>query len=436
MSAESSRGRVWYAIVALVAVLALVAAAAVVYLAARPAATRYAAMFDSVIGVYPGNEVRMLGVPVGAVDELRPEGRLVRVEFHIDSGIQVPAQAFAMVVSPTVVADRFIQLPVYDGGPTLPEGSVIPADRTSSPAEFDDLLASVQKLTTSLGPQGVNQNGALSEALKTTADNLEGNGQRLNTTLDNVSQAVNTLNGSREDLFGTVRNLQSFTTNLKQNDGKVREFTRQFAEVNDFLAGEREDIGTSLNELSETLGEVAVFVRDNRADIRSNVDKLAEILDTVNDERLALEQTLDTAPQALSGLLGVYNARSGTLDTRVNLTQVLICLILGRLNDTLQLPLPAPILMALGAVVQTFAGLIQTVVPGGLAGCAALPTGAAAATSPDPGAANPVPALPNPLAPNVTGAKPQARSTIPPARQPSGTTPGAPPLPMMLGGGR
>jgi ABC-type transporter Mla subunit MlaD len=262
-------------------------------------------------------------------------------------------------------------------------GTVIPKERTASPAEFDDLLASAQKLSTSLGPQGVNSNGALSDALHTLALNLNGNGKQLNTTLDNTAQAINTLSASRDNLAGTVQNLASFTTNLKQNDGKVREFTHQFAQVSDYLADERQNLGETLKQLSETLGDVAKFVHDNRSEIRSNVDKLGEIVGTVNGERLALEQVLDTAGPGLDGLVNGYNASSGTLDTRPDLVASLLCSVYNQLTTA---PIVGPILTPLLAT--TLAPLLGAFLPGGFpAGCVtpppspALPAGTAAAAS-------------------------------------------------------
>ncbi|WP_051581485.1 MCE family protein [Pseudonocardia acaciae] len=326
MSAPTSSRRGLVTTIAIGVVVLLVVVAGVVYLLNRSSGKHYSAMLTSVVGMYPGADVRMLGVPVGEVDDVRPEGTLVRVDFHVNSDVQVPAGALAAVVAPTVVADRYLQLaPVYTGGPTLPEGATIPKERTAVPAEFDDLLSSVQKLSTALGPQGVNNAGALSEAVSTFARNLEGNGKLTNTSLDNFSQAITTLSASRDDLAGTVTNLQSFTTNLKQNDDQVRAFTQQFAQVNGYLAGERKNLGETLHELSTVLGEVAKFIHDNRAGVRKNVDKLAEILAAVNKERKGLEQLLDTAPTAVSGLVNAYNGSSGTLDTRLNALQTLLC---------------------------------------------------------------------------------------------------------------
>jgi virulence factor Mce-like protein len=381
---RTSRGSAWFSTIAFLCVVALVVVAALAFVMNRPSGTKYSAMLSTVIGLYPGSDVRVLGVPVGRIDSVEPQGQLVKVNFEVNSRTKVPAGAMAAVVAPTVVADRYLQLtPVYTGGPTMAPGTVIPKERTASPAEFDDLLASAQKLSTSLGPQGVNSNGALSDALHTLALNLNGNGKQLNTTLDNTAQAINTLSASRDNLAGTVQNLASFTTNLKQNDGKVREFTHQFAQVSRYLADERQNLGETLKQLSETLGDVAKFVHDNRSEIRSNVDKLGEIVGTVNGERLALEQVLDTAGPGLDGLVNAYNASSGTLDTRPDLVASLLCSVYNQLATA---PGAGPILAPILAT--TLAPLLNSFLPLGFpAGCVtpapspALPAGIAAAAS-------------------------------------------------------
>jgi virulence factor Mce-like protein len=373
-------------------------------------------------------------VPVGSVDTVTPTGQLVRVDFHLNADTQVPAGAMAAVIEPSVVADRYLQLaPAYTGGPTLPQDSVIPKERTASPAEFDDLLASVQRLSTSLGPQGVNASGALSDTLHTLARNLDGNGQRINTTLGNLSQAATTLSANKDNLAGTVRNLQSFTTNLKQNDGKVRQFAEQFAQVNGYLAGERQNLGETLKQLSITLGEVATFVRDNRAEIRTNVDKLGDIIGTVNSERLAVEQLLDTAPAGLDGLVNGYNASGGTLDTRVNLLQSILCTVYN-------LPvLPAAIKTAIGPV-------LETLLPGGLAGCANVSPIPLPALTADQLSGLRLPPLPGaaPLASALRALPSAPAAANPSAPSPSNRPLGAPlaetrspvSLPGLFGGGR
>lgn len=104
----------------LTGVLALVVLAAGGLAAARalgPGGTRVTAYFDRAIGVYAGSDLRILGVRVGEVESVDPEGTRVRVGLRLDDGIKVPEDARAVVVAPSVVADRYVQLtPAYRTG--------------------------------------------------------------------------------------------------------------------------------------------------------------------------------------------------------------------------------------------------------------------------------------------------------------------------------
>jgi phospholipid/cholesterol/gamma-HCH transport system substrate-binding protein len=330
--ASTRAGRDLGRAVAVACVLALVAAAAVWWVFAGANSRRVTAMFGAAVGVYPGGDVRVLGVKVGTIDEVKPEGQVVRVVMSLDREVKVPAQAQAVVVAPSVVSDRYVQFaPVYTGGPTLGENVTIPRERTATPVELDQLYDSLNKLTTALGPNGANANGALSDLLNTSAKNLGGNGQALQDTIKQLGQATRTLSGSKDDLFSTVDNLQKFTGMLAANDSQVRDFNNQLADVSKLLAGEKENLGAALNELATALGQVQGFIKDNREKIKSNVDKLASITQVLVDQRAALAETLDVAPLALGNLQNSYNAASGTLDTRPNLNElsqppiVLVC---------------------------------------------------------------------------------------------------------------
>ena len=113
-------------------VAALVVSGVLVYQSLHPA-KQITAYFAETIGVYPQSTVRVLGVPVGTVDAVQPDGTSVKVTMTIDSGVKIPAGADAVVLAPSVVSDRYIQLtPAYTGGPLLASGAVIPADQDRS----------------------------------------------------------------------------------------------------------------------------------------------------------------------------------------------------------------------------------------------------------------------------------------------------------------
>lgn len=322
---------------AVVALVVVLAAAAAVWFVLRGGQRTITAYFERTTAVYEGNDVRVLGVPVGSVASITPQGELVRVEMTLDDGVAIPADAKAVVVTPSVVTGRYIQLtPVHRGGPELADGAVIPRERTAVPLEFDDLARQANRLATALGPDGANANGELSELLDVSARNLQGNGQALADTIENLGEATRTLADSREDLFGTISNLQTFTTTLADNDDQVRRFNTQLADISRFLAGERDDLGAAVEQLSVALGDVAAFIEDNREVLRSNVDRLTDVTQVLVEQRAALAEIGDVAPAALGNLSNAYDAESGTLATRGNINELalppmqLVCELVAR----------------------------------------------------------------------------------------------------------
>lgn len=290
---------------------------------ARPAGMRITAYFGQAVGVYSGSDLRVLGVRVGRIDSVRPQGRQVRVTMTVDHDVAVPAGAVAVAVAPSVVADRYIQLsPAYTGGPRMADHAVIPAARTATPVELDQLYASISRLATALGPNGANRKGALSNLLDTGAADLAGNGKDLGDMIDNLGQATKTLSGSSGDLFTTLRNLQKFTGMLKANDGQVRLAEEQLSQVNGFLSEDRENLAAALRQLATALRAVQGFVHGVRPLLKSNVDRLASITQTLVKERASLAEALDSAPLAADNVLNAYDPVHRTLDGRGDLNEL------------------------------------------------------------------------------------------------------------------
>ncbi len=323
MSFASRFGRDLARGVSIAIVLALVVSLFLWWLLVEGNQRRYSAVFTGVVGLYEDNDVRVLGVKVGHVDKVTPNGDTVRVDMLVDRTVKIPANAKAVIVAPALVSDRYVQFtPVYTGGDTMAEGTVLGKDRTATPLEVDDLYASLNRVSVTLGPNGVNKNGALADLLDTLAENADGNGAALNQTITQLSQMARTLSGSDEDLFATVDNLQKFTSALAANDAAVNAFNEQAADVTAFLADERADLGEAVRQLGIALGAVQKFINDNRAHLKSNVDKLASITQVLVDQRAALSEVADVAPLALSNIINSYNGSSGTLDARADLNEL------------------------------------------------------------------------------------------------------------------
>jgi virulence factor Mce-like protein len=337
--------------IALAAALVLIVALGWTIL--RPAGQyRVTAFFTETVGLYPGSDVRVLGIPIGTIDDVVPLGDKVRVEMSIDDDYDVPADADAIVLAPSLVYDRYVQFsPDYDGGPKMEDGAEVPLERTAIPVELDAVYGALDELSDALGPNGANKNGALSDLVDVGAANLEGNGEALNRTLTGFSQAVQTLSENRDDLFSSLDNLQTFTSALATIDAQVGQFNDNMAAVSDLLANEREDLQAAVALLSDALGDVAGFVRDNTALLTTNVNRLADVTLVLVQQRTKLAEVLDVAPAALSNLARAYNPDFGTLDTRDNglgslNAEIVVCGALaqaGRVDLAVDLPLPVPV---------------------------------------------------------------------------------------------
>jgi phospholipid/cholesterol/gamma-HCH transport system substrate-binding protein len=277
------------------------------------------ARFDRTVGLYEASDVRILGVKVGSVTSIEPEGDDVLVKLTYDAKYDVPADAKAVVIAPSVVSDRYVQLtPVYRGGEIMADAASLSLDDTAVPVELDDIADSFNELNLALGPKGANKDGALSDLFDVGAQNLDGNGQLLGTTLQDFSKGLTAISDSRGELFGTVTNLAEFSNTIATRDDTVRAFNADLADVASQLEGEREDLAAAVANLSVALGEVAGFVRENKEDLTVNVTDLAESTRFLTEQRLALEEFLTVSATALSNLQLAYSPNSGTLDTRDN----------------------------------------------------------------------------------------------------------------------
>ncbi|GAB20292.1 Mce family protein [Gordonia effusa NBRC 100432] len=304
-------------------IVALVVASVLWWLFSGLGTTKINATFKRAVGIYAGSDVRVLGVKVGKVDEVTPDGDVVRVKMTVDRGVKLPTDVRALEVVPSIVADRFVQLaPAYSGGEQAGREITLTKDQTMVPVEVDDLYANLQKLSNSLGPNGVNKQGALSDVVKTGADNLKGNGAQLGEAITNLSKASTTLSDSRGNLVDTIKNLNVFVGALRDNDTQVRQFNSQMASFSSFLAGERQQLGLSLNKLSIALGDVAGFVEDNQQALGDTVRSLQPTTKALADNKEHLKEIFTVLPVTINNLINAYDAESGTLAMRLTLTDL------------------------------------------------------------------------------------------------------------------
>jgi virulence factor Mce-like protein len=276
------------------------------------------AHFSRAVSIYEGSQVRVLGVPVGTVTAVVPEGNSVRVEMEYDAEHKIPADAQAVIVTPTLVADRFVQLtPAYTQGAVMEDGADIALADTGTPVELDRIYSSLRDLSEALGPNGVNEDGSLDTLLHAGTGALEGQGRRGNQMILDLSKAARTFGEGSGELFGTVRQLSEFTTVLAENDAVVSRFIRDLAGASAQLSGERQELRAALAALAGAVSEVEAFVKDNKGRLNGNVKAIAEVAGVLAKERDSLALALEKGPLGAGNLAIAFDNPTGSIGGRI-----------------------------------------------------------------------------------------------------------------------
>jgi virulence factor Mce-like protein len=316
------------AIVAIgLAVALVVGAVAVKFVNDQLDAITVTAQFDSAAGLYEGNVVAVLGMPVGKVTQITPKGGYVEVEFTVEQDVKVPADVQAATISNSILTDRQIELtPPYQGGPALQNHDTIGLNRTRTPVEFARVLDVLDKLSVSLRGDGKG-NGPIAEVIDGSAAVVDGRGQQMKDALGELSNALR-LSADRgtvtkDHLTTIVRNVSSLSDAAARNDTTMREFGSSVRALSQILADEDLGSGTTGKKINEVLTHTGEILEKHRESIKHLVANGDIVLKTTVDHERDLMEFLDVAPMTLDNLYNVADQKNGALRVKVVTDKVL-----------------------------------------------------------------------------------------------------------------
>lgn len=276
--------------------------------------TNVVGYFANSTGIYNGDDVVILGVPVGKVEKIEPEPDRVKITFWYNNKYQVPADAKAVVLSPSLVTPRSIQLtPAYTSGPVMRTHAVIPQDRTAVPVEWDDFRQQLEKLTQVLQPTIAGGTSTLGAFINTAADNLRGQGPDIRDTIIKLSQAISALGDHSNDLFSTLKSLSILVSALHDSSELLQHLNQNLATVTNLLAEDPDAVGNAVRDLHDVADDVRTFVADNQDPLSTTSDKLASVSTAVNESLDDIKQLLHVAPTAFQNFLNIYQPAQSTL---------------------------------------------------------------------------------------------------------------------------
>jgi len=278
--------------------------------------------FSSAVGLYPGDQVRIVGVPVGRIESIQPRASDVKITMSVDRDVKVPPNARAVIMSPNLVAARFIQLtPAWTGGPAMPDGASIDLAHTAVPVEWDEVKAALTDLAKQLSPAAGQMQGPLGKLINQAADTFDGNGDSFHNALRELSQVAGRLGDSRTDVFGTVKNLGVLVNALSRSNEQIVTFAGHVASVSQVLADSSNHLDRTLATLNQALIDVKGFLQENNSTLIGTVDKLNDLTKVLSDQSEDIEQVLHVAGPGIANFYNIYDPAQGTLNGLISVPE-------------------------------------------------------------------------------------------------------------------
>ncbi len=296
---------------ALAGLFALVLAAGAVVLVRNTVLkpNTFTAFFTSATAIYPGDEVRVSGVKVGTIKSIEPQGTKAKMVLSVDRDVPIPAEAKAVIVAQNLVGARYVQLaPAYEtSGPTMRDGAVIDLDRTAVPVEWDEVKAQLTRLATDLGPTSDVSTTSVGRFIETTADAMDGNGDKLRETIKQLSGLSRVLGEGSGNIADTIKNLQTFVTVLRDSNAQIVQFQNRLATVSGVIDGSRSDLDGALTNLSSAVVDVKRFVAGSRNQTAEQIDRLSDVVRNLGEHQIVLKNLLHVAPNAIGNAYNIYD---------------------------------------------------------------------------------------------------------------------------------
>ncbi len=263
----------------------------------------YSAAFNDASGLQAENEVRIAGVKVGKVTDVRltqHDGRpQVRVDFQVDSDVSFGTKTEATIRIKTVLGQKFLGLDPAGPGRMDP-GQEIPRSRTSSPF---DVVQAVNGLADTVDKVDVKQLAkafdVLSDVLKDTSPNVKGS----LTGLSRLSRTVASRDAALREL---LRRARGVTQVLADRD---KQFQKLLSDGNLLLRevkSRRDAIHALLVNTDKLAKQLSGLVTDNQKQLDPALKQLRGVVAT-------LQRNRDNLTKSIQGLAPFLDAFTNVL---------------------------------------------------------------------------------------------------------------------------
>ena len=243
----------------------------------------YSAYFAEAGGIKPGSDVRVSGMSVGRVSDVKLEGTKVLVDFTVRNGIELGDRTEAAIKVETVLGNKMLEITPRGDGRL---DGTIPLERTKSPY---DLPTALGDLTTTISALDTTQ---LSSALTTLADTFKDTPPDLRIALEGVARFSDTLNTRDAQLRSLLADANKVTAVLGKRSDQIASLVVNTNALLSEILSQRDSVDALMNNLTAVSAQISGLVDDNRTQLKPALDKVNGVLGILDNRKQELQRTL------------------------------------------------------------------------------------------------------------------------------------------------
>lgn len=266
----------------------------------------YTAEFVDATGVNEGDDVRIAGVSVGAVQKIEVVDRTrAQVTFTVDEGTPLNESTNAAIRYRNLVGQRYLSLTQEIGdAKTLEDGATIPVGQTSPALDLTVLFNGFKPLFQALSPDDLNK---LSFEVVQV---FQGEGGTLESLLGSTASITQTL-ADRDQVIGDlIDNLDFVLDRVADRDDQLTSLIRSFQTLIGGLKDDRKAILASLDGISDLSVETADLVKGIRPPLVEDIKQLRRFATNTDNNKAELDRALQVLPIKLEkvGRTAIYGS--------------------------------------------------------------------------------------------------------------------------------
>lgn len=244
------------------------------------------ARFDDVSGLASGAPVKVAGVEVGQVADVRIDRGEAVVTFGVREDVELPRDTVVGVRWRNLLGQRILALDPHAGESTrlLADGDEV--TRTDPSADLGTLLNSLGPVVEALDPEQLNV--IFDEASRA----LQGNTANLRSTIDDVAAFTEAMASRDRQIARLVGNLDTVSGTLAERDQQIRTMVDNLMALTETFAASSDVVDASLTEVGSLADDLNHVVQANAENLDGLITDLDSVLQMVDGRREELRTVL------------------------------------------------------------------------------------------------------------------------------------------------